>query len=143
MKRSWPDAISLSQNPKDISYVFSGYAPLSVRLVELLEKPNGWAAFEEVSEFLMIKKDKRGTSLLRILNVRSCQFSDSTFFIRSLIAVLAINLAGSSRLIVCKIVLLDAIISIIIFAVFCVIRTSSSSKLELSADNSSGGISVS
>ena len=37
------------QHPKDISYVFSGYAPLSVRLVELLEKPNGLATFEEVT----------------------------------------------------------------------------------------------
>ncbi len=39
----------LFQNPKDIAYVFSGYAPLSVRLVELLDKPNGPATFEEVS----------------------------------------------------------------------------------------------
>ena len=37
------------QNPKDISYVFSGYAPLSIRLLEvLLERPNGWNTFEEV-----------------------------------------------------------------------------------------------
>ncbi|KAL5477144.1 hypothetical protein EMCRGX_G023894 [Ephydatia muelleri] len=33
-------------NPKDISYVFSGYAPLSVRLVETLEQ-SGYQAFEE------------------------------------------------------------------------------------------------
>ena len=37
------------QNPKDVAYVFSGYAPLSVRLVEILERPNGFAAFEEVT----------------------------------------------------------------------------------------------
>ena len=29
--------------------MFSGYAPLSVRLVELFEKPQGWGTFEEVS----------------------------------------------------------------------------------------------
>lgn len=34
---------------QNISFVFSGYAPLSVRLLELLDKPNGWAQFEEVS----------------------------------------------------------------------------------------------
>ena len=37
------------KNPKDISYVFSGYAPLSIRLMEILfERPNGWNTFEEV-----------------------------------------------------------------------------------------------
>ena len=36
------------QNPKDTSYVFSGYAPLSIRLIEMLEKPNGFAKMEEV-----------------------------------------------------------------------------------------------
>ncbi len=42
------DLPSLSQQPRDISYVFSGYAPLSVRLVQLLERPGtGWADFEE------------------------------------------------------------------------------------------------
>ena len=39
---------STSQSPKDTSYVFSGYAPLSVKLVEQLEKPSGW---EEVGAF--------------------------------------------------------------------------------------------
>jgi len=38
------------KNPKDISYVFSGYAPLSIRLMEILfERPNGWNTFEEVT----------------------------------------------------------------------------------------------
>lgn len=36
---------------KNISFVFSGYAPLSVRLLELLDKPNGWTQFEEVSVY--------------------------------------------------------------------------------------------
>ncbi|XP_064392951.1 vacuolar protein sorting-associated protein 33A-like isoform X2 [Halichondria panicea] len=40
------------KEPKDISYVFSGYAPLSVRLVELFEKPQGWGTFEEVTRAL-------------------------------------------------------------------------------------------
>lgn len=40
---------AFAQQPKDISYVFSGYAPLSVRLVELLERPNGWSSFEEAT----------------------------------------------------------------------------------------------
>ena len=38
----------MMQNPKDTSYVFSGYAPLSIRLVEMLEKQNGFAKMEEV-----------------------------------------------------------------------------------------------
>ena len=41
---------SCVQEPKDISYVFTGYAPLSIRLIELFEKPQGWGAFEEVCE---------------------------------------------------------------------------------------------
>eukprot|EP00744_Colponema_vietnamica_P021985 GILI01031525.1.p1 GENE.GILI01031525.1~~GILI01031525.1.p1 ORF type:complete len:440 (-),score=103.59 GILI01031525.1:114-1328(-) len=35
------------QNPSDISYVFSGYAPLSVRMIEAALKPNGWREKEE------------------------------------------------------------------------------------------------
>ncbi|XP_038056680.1 vacuolar protein sorting-associated protein 33A-like [Patiria miniata] len=35
------------QNPHDISYVYSGYAPLSVRLAQFLAKP-GWRSIEEV-----------------------------------------------------------------------------------------------
>ena len=37
------------QNPTDISYC-SGYAPLSVRLVEHIVKHNSWTGIEEVSE---------------------------------------------------------------------------------------------
>ncbi len=35
------------QNPNDISYVFSGYAPLSVRLAQILHRP-GWRSITEV-----------------------------------------------------------------------------------------------
>uniref|UniRef100_A0A8B9K0B5 Vacuolar protein sorting-associated protein 33A n=1 Tax=Astyanax mexicanus TaxID=7994 RepID=A0A8B9K0B5_ASTMX len=39
------------QNPNDISYVYSGYAPLSVRLTQLLARP-GWRSIEEVLKML-------------------------------------------------------------------------------------------
>lgn len=39
------------QNPNDISYVHSGYAPLSVRLTQLLARP-GWRSIEEVLKML-------------------------------------------------------------------------------------------
>jgi hypothetical protein len=35
------------QNPNDFSYVFSGYAPLSVRLCQFLTKPN-WKAYGDL-----------------------------------------------------------------------------------------------
>lgn len=35
----------------DISYVYSGYAPLSVRLAQLLSRP-GWRSIEEVLRML-------------------------------------------------------------------------------------------
>ena len=35
----------------DISYVYSGYAPLSVRLAQLLSRP-GWRSIEEVLRIL-------------------------------------------------------------------------------------------
>lgn len=38
------------KNPMDISYCYSGYAPLSVRLVEHIVKHNSWKGIEEVSE---------------------------------------------------------------------------------------------
>ncbi|KAA0716273.1 Vacuolar protein sorting-associated protein 33A [Triplophysa tibetana] len=38
-------------NPNDISYVYSGYAPLSVRLTQLLARP-GWRSIEEVLKML-------------------------------------------------------------------------------------------
>lgn len=36
-----------SQNPSDIAYVYSGYAPLSVRLAQYLARP-GWRSITEV-----------------------------------------------------------------------------------------------
>ncbi|KAK2161895.1 hypothetical protein LSH36_108g07122 [Paralvinella palmiformis] len=39
------------QNPNDISYVFSGYAPLSVRLAQLLHRP-GWRSITEALALL-------------------------------------------------------------------------------------------
>lgn len=42
---------ALLQNPNDISYVYSGYAPLSVRLAQLLARP-GWRSIEEVLKML-------------------------------------------------------------------------------------------
>ncbi|KAL7986643.1 hypothetical protein Chor_012926 [Crotalus horridus] len=44
--RLWMD-----DNPNDISYVYSGYAPLSVRLAQLLARP-GWRSIEEVLKLL-------------------------------------------------------------------------------------------
>uniref|UniRef100_A0A2K6GII8 VPS33A core subunit of CORVET and HOPS complexes n=1 Tax=Propithecus coquereli TaxID=379532 RepID=A0A2K6GII8_PROCO len=41
----------LRTNPTDISYVYSGYAPLSVRLAQLLSRP-GWRSIEEVLRIL-------------------------------------------------------------------------------------------
>ena len=40
------------KNPADISYCYSGFAPLSVRLVEHVVKHNSWSGIEEVSESL-------------------------------------------------------------------------------------------
>ena len=39
------------QLPNDISYVFSGYAPLSVRLAHILHRP-GWRSISEVLNLL-------------------------------------------------------------------------------------------
>uniref|UniRef100_A0A8C4YZF6 Vacuolar protein sorting-associated protein 33A n=1 Tax=Gadus morhua TaxID=8049 RepID=A0A8C4YZF6_GADMO len=39
------------QTPNDISYVYSGYAPLSVRLTQVLARP-GWRSIEEVLKML-------------------------------------------------------------------------------------------
>lgn len=36
------------QNPNDIAYAYSGYAPLSVRLAQFLCRPSGWHGLEEV-----------------------------------------------------------------------------------------------
>ncbi|XP_053557731.1 vacuolar protein sorting-associated protein 33A [Bombina bombina] len=48
--RLWSDDIN-EQNPTDISYVYSGYAPLSVRLAQVLVRP-GWRSIEEVLKLL-------------------------------------------------------------------------------------------
>lgn len=40
------------QNPNDIAYVFSGYAPLTVRLAQFLARPQGWRGLEEVLRLL-------------------------------------------------------------------------------------------
>ncbi|XP_030074492.1 vacuolar protein sorting-associated protein 33A isoform X2 [Microcaecilia unicolor] len=48
--RLWVDEVN-EQNPNDISYVYSGYAPLSVRLAQLLARP-GWRSIEEVLKLL-------------------------------------------------------------------------------------------
>lgn len=45
------------KNPTDISYCYSGYAPLSVRLVEHLTKNNSWSGIEEVSENIGVTKN--------------------------------------------------------------------------------------
>ena len=44
-------AFAFSQNPNDISYVYSGYAPLSIRLTQVLARP-GWRSIEEVLKML-------------------------------------------------------------------------------------------
>uniref|UniRef100_A0A671G4P6 VPS33A core subunit of CORVET and HOPS complexes n=1 Tax=Rhinolophus ferrumequinum TaxID=59479 RepID=A0A671G4P6_RHIFE len=48
--RLWMDDVN-EQNPTDISYVYSGHAPLSVRLAQLLSRP-GWRSIEEVLRML-------------------------------------------------------------------------------------------
>ncbi|XP_043924530.1 vacuolar protein sorting-associated protein 33A [Protopterus annectens] len=48
--RLWMDDIN-EQYPNDISYVYSGYAPLSVRLAQILARP-GWRSIEEVLKML-------------------------------------------------------------------------------------------
>uniref|UniRef100_A0A2K6DRC4 Vacuolar protein sorting-associated protein 33A n=1 Tax=Macaca nemestrina TaxID=9545 RepID=A0A2K6DRC4_MACNE len=42
----WMDDVK-EQNPKDISYMYSGYALLSVRLAQLVSRP-GWRSIDEV-----------------------------------------------------------------------------------------------
>jgi hypothetical protein len=39
-------------NPQNLTYLFSGYAPLSIRLVELLAKKQGFATFDELTRQL-------------------------------------------------------------------------------------------
>jgi len=42
------------KNPIDINYCYSGYAPLSVRLVEHIVKYNSWSGIEEVNENIRV-----------------------------------------------------------------------------------------
>ncbi|CAI5475823.1 unnamed protein product, partial [Closterium sp. Yama58-4] len=37
-------------NPRDIAFTFSGYAPLSVRLLQQVIQPGGWRAMDEVTK---------------------------------------------------------------------------------------------
>jgi len=39
-------------NPNDIGYVYSGYAPLSIRLIQSAFKPGGWKGREDIVKFL-------------------------------------------------------------------------------------------
>jgi len=39
-------------NPNDIAYVYSGYAPLSVRLIQCALKPGGWKMREDIMKLL-------------------------------------------------------------------------------------------
>ena len=41
-------SLDYQQNPNDIAYVHSGYAPLSVRLVQFLERQSDWRGMEEL-----------------------------------------------------------------------------------------------
>ncbi|XP_027037001.1 vacuolar protein sorting-associated protein 33A-like [Pocillopora damicornis] len=43
------------QNPNDIAYVFSGYAPLTVRLAQFLARPQGWRGLEEVNRRVIVQ----------------------------------------------------------------------------------------
>lgn len=53
--KKWNQFVNLfkfiPQNPNDISYVYSGYAPLSIRLTQVLARP-GWRSIEEVLKML-------------------------------------------------------------------------------------------
>jgi len=39
-------------NPSDVAYVYSGYAPLSVRLVQMALKPGGWRTKEDILKLI-------------------------------------------------------------------------------------------
>lgn len=46
--------VSIFQNPRDIAYTYSGYAPLSIRLAQHAARPSGWRGVEEVWHKLYI-----------------------------------------------------------------------------------------
>ena len=56
------------QNPNDIAYVFSGYAPLTVRLAQFLARPQGWRGLEEVT--LLLADFFKLSSCFKPLNLR-------------------------------------------------------------------------
>lgn len=58
-----------SQNPNDIAYVFSGYAPLTVRLAQFLARPQGWRGLEEVI-LLLLADLLKFSSCFKPLNFR-------------------------------------------------------------------------
>ena len=62
--------ISSFQNPTNISYVFSGYAPLSVRLAEYLHQP-GWRMIRDVLNLLPGPSVHEAQSLPQGLSKRS------------------------------------------------------------------------
>ena len=44
--------VPIERNATDVSYVFSGYAPISARLIELTSKPNGWRSIDDCLKLL-------------------------------------------------------------------------------------------
>ena len=47
----WALTLMAPQTPTDIAYVYSGYAPLSIRLAQTLARP-GWRSITEVLNLL-------------------------------------------------------------------------------------------
>ena len=64
------------QNPNDIAYVFSGYAPLTVRLAQFLARPQGWRGLEEVKIHQRTNNDKSASQYQ--LKTKSHQSKHST-----------------------------------------------------------------
>eukprot|EP01012_Entosiphon_sulcatum_P040779 TRINITY_DN5449_c0_g1_i1.p1 TRINITY_DN5449_c0_g1~~TRINITY_DN5449_c0_g1_i1.p1 ORF type:complete len:616 (+),score=132.33 TRINITY_DN5449_c0_g1_i1:1510-3357(+) len=82
--RLWVDEID-ELNPQDIAYVHSGYAPLSVRIVEQGLRPNGWKSVEGVLGLLpgpMIEEEQRpdiphaGTKVILIVLIGGITFAE-------------------------------------------------------------------
>ena len=63
------------KNPTDISYCYSGYAPLSVRLVEHVTKHNSWSGIEEVIVLLEEFKFEDTVMSLKLLFPNNKYFS--------------------------------------------------------------------
>jgi hypothetical protein len=47
-------------SPSDVSFLYKGYAPLSIRLVEQALKPQGWSPLAEVSGRKKWREEKGG-----------------------------------------------------------------------------------